>query len=90
LGPNRAKFGTGMFSLNFMAGFAKKGGWFRLVSGGFDSFHLLVCTGMNQGFYDRHNKNSEIEPNSALHIMLICYVHFNTFINIDSWLTPPN
>jgi len=37
-----------MFLLNFMAGFAKKVGggfWqFQLVSGGFGSFHLLVCT----------------------------------------------
>jgi len=39
-----AKFGTGMFLLNFMAGFAKKVGgcgWFLIVSGGFGGFRLV-------------------------------------------------
>jgi len=56
-GPNRAKFGTGMFLLNFTAGFANKVGgfgWFLMISqkkvSGFGSFHLLVCTIKHAGF----------------------------------------
>jgi len=37
LGPNWAKFGTGMFLLNFMAGF----GWFRKKLGVFGWFLVV-------------------------------------------------
>jgi len=38
LGTNRARLGTKMFLLNFMAGF----GWFLMVLGGFGFFYYVL------------------------------------------------
>jgi len=51
LGPNWAKFGTGMFLLNFLAGFANKwvgSGGFANKLGGFGWFWLVPPFSMYQ------------------------------------------